>query len=123
VRDWFSVDWHREIVEKWRSAGVSLEEEHAAETGPKPLLGLSVVVTGSLENFSRDEAAAAITSLGGKAASSVSRKTSFVVVGDTPGTKYAKAVELKVPVLDEAGFVVLLENGPDAAAAVAKVAE
>ncbi len=121
IRDWFAVDWHREIVEKWRAAGVRLEEEQVADTGPKPLAGLAVVVTGSLEHYSRDEAAAALTRLGGKAASGVSKKTAFVVVGDTPGTKYAKAVELKVPILDEDGFTVLLEQGPEAATAVARV--
>jgi DNA ligase (NAD+) len=123
VRDWFAVDWHREIVEKWRRAGVQLEEERVIDTSPKPLAGLAIVVTGSLGEYSRDEAAAAITSRGGKAAGSVSKKTSFVVVGDTPGTKYAKAVELKVPILDEAGFTVLLEQGPEAATAVARIGD
>ncbi|HJQ02220.1 MAG TPA: NAD-dependent DNA ligase LigA [Jatrophihabitans sp.] len=123
VREWFTVDWHRSIVEKWRAAGVRMAEERAIDAGPKPLAGLSIVVTGSLEGFSRDEAAAAITGLGGKPASSVSKKTSFVVVGDSPGSKHAKAVELKVPILDEAGFRVLLEDGPEAAAAMAQVGE
>jgi DNA ligase (NAD+) len=123
VREWFTVDWHRSIVEKWRAAGVRMAEERALDTGPKPLAGLSIVVTGSLDGFSRDEAAAAITGLGGKPASSVSKKTSFVVVGDSPGSKHAKAVELKVPILDEAGFRILLEDGPEAAAAVAQVGE
>jgi DNA ligase (NAD+) len=123
VQEWFSVDWHREIVEKWRSAGVALAEHHVADDGPKPLAGLSIVVTGSLENFNRDEAADAITSRGGKSASAVSKKTSFVVVGDNPGTKYAKAVDLKVPILDEAGFRVLLDDGPEAAAPLARIGE
>jgi DNA ligase (NAD+) len=73
------------------------------------------VVTGSLIDFSRDEAGEAIVSRGGKVSGSVSKKTSFVVVGDAPGSKYDKAVELKVPVLDENGFRVLLHDGPDAA--------
>ncbi|HEU5269430.1 MAG TPA: NAD-dependent DNA ligase LigA [Jatrophihabitans sp.] len=123
VREWFTVDWHRSIVEKWRAAGVRMAEERAPDTGPKPLAGLSIVVTGSLEGFSRDEAAAAIAGLGGKAASSVSKKTSFVVVGDSPGSKHAKAVELKVPILDETGFRTLLADGPDAAREVAQVGE
>ena len=118
VREWFAVDWHREIVEKWRRAGVRLAEERD-ESVPRNLEGLSIVVTGSLAGFSRDEAKEAIMARGGKAAGSVSKKTSFVVVGDAPGSKYDKAVQLKVPVLDEAGFQVLLGRGPDAAAEVA----
>jgi len=121
--EWFAVDWHRQIVDKWRAAGVAMVEERAADSGPRPLAGLSVVVTGSLEGFSRDEAAEAIAVRGGKSASSVSKKTSFVVVGDSPGSKHAKTVELKVPILDEAGFQVLLDDGPEAAAAVAQVGE
>jgi DNA ligase (NAD+) len=123
LREWFTVDWHREIVEKWRAAGVALSEERPADTGPKPLAGLSIVVTGSLDGFSRDEAAEAIAVRGGKSASSVSKKTSFVVVGESPGSKHAKAVQLKVPILDEAGFRVLLEDGPQAAAELAQVGE
>jgi DNA ligase (NAD+) len=123
VQAWFSVDWHRDIVEKWRASGVALAEERAEDTGPKTLAGLSIVVTGGLDSYSRDEAAAAITSRGGKSASSVSKKTSFVVVGESPGSKYAKAVELKVPILDEAGFTVLLEHGPEAATEVARIGE
>jgi DNA ligase (NAD+) len=123
VVDWFGVDWHREIVEKWRAAGVVMAQERAADAGPQPLAGLSIVVTGSLEKFSRESAALAITDLGGKSASSVSKKTAFVVVGDTPGTKYTKAVEAKVPILDEAGFELLLAEGPDAAQKVARTGE
>jgi DNA ligase (NAD+) len=74
------------------------------------------VVTGTLEGFSRDEAKEAIMALGGRPAGSVSKKTAFVVAGESPGSKYDKAVALKVPVLDEAGFRVLLDQGPDAAA-------
>jgi DNA ligase (NAD+) len=123
VQDWFSVDWHREIVEKWRSAGVALSEERVIDDSPKPLAGLSIVVTGGLDSYSRDEAAEAITSRGGKVASGVSKKTSFVVVGDSPGSKFAKAVELKVPILDEAGFAVLIKDGPGAAAGAARIGE
>ncbi|MBV9010598.1 MAG: NAD-dependent DNA ligase LigA [Pseudonocardiales bacterium] len=118
VREWFTVDWHREVVAKWRAAGVRLAER-VDDSIVRHLEGLSIVVTGSLEGFSRDEAAEAIAERGGRAAGSVSRKTAFVVVGQAPGTKYDKAVALKVPVLDEAGFRILLRDGPDAARAVA----
>jgi DNA ligase (NAD+) len=113
VVEWFDVDWHRAIVEKWRAAGVELTEQRQAP-GPKPLVGRTVVVTGSLQDFSRDSAAEAITSRGGKVSGSVSKKTSFVVVGDSPGSKYDKAVAAGVPILDEAGFAVLLSDGPEA---------
>lgn len=118
AKEWFEVDWHREIVEKWRAAGVRMEEERD-ESIPRNLEGLSIVVTGSLNDYSRDEAKEFIMARGGKAAGSVSKKTAFVVVGDAPGTKYDKAVQLKVPVLDENGFRVLLESGPEAAAELA----
>ncbi len=120
VVEWFSVDWHREIVEKWRAAGVRLAEERVPE-GPRPLAGVTVVVTGSLVDFSRDQAAEAVTGLGGKVSGAVSKKTGFVVVGEAPGSKYDKAVQLKVPILDEAGFKVLLAEGPEAARAVATI--
>ena len=119
VGEWFAVDWHRGIVEKWRAAGVRLEEE-AVESGPRPLEGLTVVVTGSLVDFSRDSAKEEIQSRGGKVSGAVSKKTAFVVVGESPGSKYERALELKVPVLDEAGFRVLLDAGPEAADAVAE---
>ncbi|HVA61764.1 MAG TPA: NAD-dependent DNA ligase LigA [Mycobacteriales bacterium] len=118
VLDWFTVDWHREIVERWRLAGVDFTERSTA-AGPRPLEGITVVVTGSLPNFSRDQATESVQSRGGKVAGSVSRKTSFVVAGDSPGSKYDKAVALGVPILDEQGFEVLLERGPQAAAGVA----
>lgn len=120
VIEWFAVDWHVAIVDAWARAGVRMADERDEST-PRVLEGLSVVVTGSLPGFSRDEAKEAILSRGGKAASSVSKKTGFVVVGDAPGSKYDKAVSLKVPVLDEDGFRVLLEQGPDAAREVAQV--
>jgi DNA ligase (NAD+) len=119
VVEWFKVDWHREVVEKWRRAGVRLDEE-VRSSGSTPLAGRTVVVTGSLAGFSRDEAKEAILARGGKVAGSVSKKTDFVVVGDSPGSKYDKALELGVPVLDEAGFQTLLSAGPDAALAVAQ---
>ena len=120
VREWFAEDWHRELVEKWRAAGVRLAEE-ASDEGPRPLEGVTVVVTGSLVDYSRDQAAEAIQSLGGKVSGSVSKKTGFVVVGDSPGSKFDKAVSLKVPILDEDGFKVLLTDGPDAARERAQV--
>ncbi|MGW2446397.1 NAD-dependent DNA ligase LigA [Streptomyces sp. NPDC001494] len=120
LKEWFAEDWHREIVRKWKAAGVPLEDESSGEDeGPRPLEGLTVVVTGTLENFTRDGAKEALQSRGAKVTGSVSKKTSFVVVGDNPGSKYDKAMQLKVPVLNEAGFGVLLEQGPDAAAEVA----
>jgi DNA ligase (NAD+) len=120
LRDWFAVDWHREVVARWRAAGVRMVD--AVDIGvPRTLEGLSIVVTGSMDGFSRDEAKEAITARGGKAAGSVSKKTAFVVAGDSPGSKYDKALEIGVPILDEAGFRVLLERGPDAARAVATI--
>lgn len=120
LKEWFAEDWHREIVRKWKAAGVPLEEEATGEDeGPRPLEGMTVVVTGTLENFTRDGAKDALQSRGAKVTGSVSKKTSFVVVGDNPGSKYDKAMQLKVPVLDEDGFIVLLERGPEAAAEVA----
>jgi DNA ligase (NAD+) len=114
IREWFAVDWHADIVDKWRRAGVRMAEERGDE-GPRPLAGLTVVVTGSLTGWSRDSATAAVQNAGGKVAGSVSKKTDFVIVGDNPGSKYDKAVSLGVPILDEAGFAVLLEQGPEVA--------
>ncbi|MCP9623706.1 NAD-dependent DNA ligase LigA [Nocardia otitidiscaviarum] len=112
VAEWFTVDWHRAIVDKWRAAGVRMEDERD-ESIERTLEGLSIVVTGSLQGFTRDGAKEAIIVRGGKAASSVSKKTAFVVIGDAPGSKAAKAEELGVPILDEEGFLRLLERGPD----------
>ena len=122
IADWFADAWHRDRVQRWRAAGVRMEEEIVV-SGPRPLDGITVVVTGSLEAYSRDEATEAITSRGGKVSGSVSKKTAFVVVGEAPGSKAEKAAALKVPVLDEAGFEVLLSEGPAAAREVATVAE
>jgi DNA ligase (NAD+) len=125
VRDWFTVDWHAAIVEKWRAAGVQLVQEGwivpvvvpagGEPSGAGPLAGVTVVVTGTLDGMTRDEAAEAITSRGGKVTGSVSKKTDFLVAGDSPGSKYDKALALGVPVLDEAGLGVLLDQGPAAA--------
>jgi DNA ligase (NAD+) len=122
LREWFAVDWHREVIRKWAAAGVRMAEE-AGEEGPRPLEGVTVVVTGTLSGFSRDQATEAVQSRGGKVTGSVSKKTSFVVVGENPGSKADKAASLKLPVLDEEGFRVLLDQGPDAARAVARIEE
>ncbi|MFK4069326.1 NAD-dependent DNA ligase LigA [Streptomyces sp. NPDC029674] len=120
LKQWFAEEWHREILRKWRAAGVRMEEESSGEDeGPRPLAGLTVVVTGTLEHHTRDGAKEALQSRGAKVTGSVSKKTSFVVVGDNPGSKYDKAMQVKVPVLNEEGFAVLLEQGPDAAREVA----
>ena len=130
VLEWFAVDWHAAIAAKWRAAGVRLESVGGAGAaggaeagGLGPLAGLSLVITGALAEFSRDQAAEAVQALGGKVTSSVSKKTNFVVAGDNPGSKYDKALTLGVPVLDEAGFGVLLGDGPAAAAEAAEKAE
>jgi DNA ligase (NAD+) len=111
VTEWFAVDWHRAIVDKWRAAGVRMADERDASV-PRTLEGLTIVVTGSLTGFSRDDAKEAIVARGGKAAGSVSKKTDYVVAGDSPGSKYDKAVELGVRILDEDGFRLLLAEGP-----------
>jgi DNA ligase (NAD+) len=107
---WFAVDWHRAIVDTWGAAGVTMADERDEST-PRTLEGKTVVVTGSLVDFSRDGAKEAILSRGGKASSSVSKKTDYVVVGESPGSKAEKAEQFGVPVLDEAGFKHLLEHG------------
>jgi DNA ligase (NAD+) len=126
---WFDVDWHRDIVDAWTAAGVRFAipghpgphvmAERAADGGgfvgahpDAPLAGLTVVVTGSLEGFTRDGAAEAIRAAGGKTANSVSAKTDYVVVGEKAGSKAAKAEALGLPILDETQFMALLEGGP-----------
>ena len=118
VVDWFAVDWHRDLVRKWREAGVRMAEERA-ESGPRPLDGVTVVITGTVEGWSRDGATLAVQELGGKVSGSVSKRTDFVVVGENPGSKAEKAVALGRPVLDAVGFAVLLDRGPEAALAAA----
>ncbi|WP_435742545.1 NAD-dependent DNA ligase LigA [Nocardioides sp. SYSU DS0663] len=113
VIEWFTVDWHVEIVEKWAAAGVTMADERDEST-PRTLEGLTVVVTGSLEGYSRDEAKEAILSRGGKASGSVSKKTDYVVVGENAGSKADKAEQLGLPILDENGFRALLDGGPEA---------
>ena len=113
VTAWFEVDWHQEIVRKWADAGVRMADEVDASV-ERTLEGKTVVVTGSLEGFSRDETKEAIISRGGKASGSVSKKTDYVVIGANAGSKAAKAEELGLTILDEDGFRRLLETGsPD----------
>jgi DNA ligase (NAD+) len=111
VVEWFGVDWHQAIVKKWGEAGVRTADE-VDDSTPKTLAGLTVVVTGSLAGFTRDEIKEAILARGGKASGSVSKKTDYVVVGENAGSKAEKAEQLGVPMLDEAGFVRLLAAGP-----------
>jgi DNA ligase (NAD+) len=118
LTEWFAEDWHVEIVDRWAAAGVRMEDERD-ESMPRTLEGLTVVVTGSLPNFSRDEAKEAILVRGGKASGSVSKNTSYVVAGENAGTKLDKAEQLGVPVLDEDGFRQLLAGGPAALAEAA----
>jgi len=116
VVEWFTVDWHQDIVAKWRAAGVQLETpgfDPSAAAG-RLLAGVTVVITGTLPTYSRDEAAEAVRAAGGKVSSSVSKKTSFVVAGENAGSKHDKAVELGISILDEPAFKRLLEGGPDA---------
>ena len=116
VVEWFTVDWHLSIVDKWRQAGVQLATpgfDPSAAAG-RLLAGVTVVITGTLEALTRDEAAEAVRQAGGKVSSSVSKKTTYVVAGENAGSKYDKAVELGIPILDEAGLQALLSGGPDA---------
>jgi DNA ligase (NAD+) len=119
VAEWFTVDWHAAIVAKWRAAGVQLDTPgfDPSAAASRLLAGVTVVLTGTLPGISRDEAAEAVRAAGGKVSSSVSKKTSFVVAGENPGSKADKAVELGIPILDEAGLQTLLTDGPDAVTA------
>jgi DNA ligase (NAD+) len=110
IVEWFDVDWHKQIIKKWEKAGVALVDAPKAKI-KQTLTGLTIVVTGSLNDFKRDEITEAITSRGGKASASVSSKTDFVVAGEAAGSKLDKAQELGITILDEAGFKVLLEKG------------
>jgi DNA ligase (NAD+) len=113
IKEWFAVDWHQAIIEAWRAAGVTLAQAPTDRLEPT-LAGLTVVVTGTLEGFTREGAKEAIVARGGKAAGSVSKLTDYVVVGPGAGSKEAKARELGRPILDEAQFTKLLEGGPAA---------
>lgn len=111
IKEWFSEKWHQKIVEKWDKSGVALVDAKPVNNLKQTLTGLTIVVTGSLDDFTRDSATEAITLRGGKAASSVSSKTDYLVAGEAAGSKLQKAEELGIPVLDEAGFKLLLEKG------------
>jgi DNA ligase (NAD+) len=117
VVEWFTVDWHVAIVDKWRAAGVRLATPgfDPSAASSRLLAGVTVVITGTLPGLTRDEAAEAVRAAGGKVSSSVSKKTNFVVAGENAGSKYDKAVELGLPILDEGGFRALLAGGPEAA--------
>jgi DNA ligase (NAD+) len=114
VVEWFAVDWHREVVRKWRAAGVRMSEERS-DDGPRPLEGVTVVITGTLEGWTRDSATEAVQERGGKVSGSVSKKTDFVVAGENAGTKLDKARALGRPVLGAEGFQALLDGGAAAA--------
>ena len=109
IIEWFAVDWHRDIIKKWEKAGVLMQAQATADL-PQTLAGLTFVVTGGLEKFTRDSIAETITAHGGKPASSVSKKTDYVLVGTDPGSKLAKAQELGVTIIDEARFLELLDG-------------
>ena len=107
IIEWFSIDWHQEIIAKWSAAGVRVTQEALVQL-PQTLSGLTFVVTGGLESYTRDSIAETILAHGGKAASAVSKKTDYLLVGADPGSKLAKALELGVSVIDEAKFKELL---------------
>ena len=109
IVEWFSVDWHRKIISSWSAAGVSMVSAKSFDL-PQTLAGLTIVVTGSLSQFTRDSIAEAITAHGGKASSSISKKTDYLLVGSDPGSKLAKAQELGVAVIEEARFLELLSG-------------
>ena len=109
IVEWFTVDWHRNIITQWSKAGVSMINQKTEEL-PQTLAGLTFVVTGGLESFTRDSIAETITAHGGKTSSSVSKKTDYVLVGSEPGSKLAKAEELGVTIIDEARFLELLKG-------------
>jgi DNA ligase (NAD+) len=113
ITDWLAVDWHQEIVTAWRRAGVGFQDETRADGSPGgPLTGLTVVVTGSIPGYTREQAQEAVRQAGGTPTSSVSAKTHIVVAGAGAGSKRTQAESLGVVVLDAEDFVSLLENGP-----------
>jgi DNA ligase (NAD+) len=113
IKDWFAVDWHRAIVERWREAGVRMQDDapDPSELLPQTLEGLTVVITGGIPDYTREGAAAAVKARGGKVSGSVSKKTGAVVAGDKPGSKYDKAVQLGVPIVRGEEFAAFLEDG------------
>jgi DNA ligase (NAD+) len=119
IGEWFAEPWHREIIEKWRAAGVRMADD-VVEKGPQPLAGLTMVITGSLEGFTRESAEAAATDLGAKVTGSVSKKTDLVVAGDNAGSKRDKAESLGIPVIGLDGFLLLLSDGLEKALTTAE---
>ena len=116
LRTFFDQPHNREVVEQLRAAGIHWQDtDGTADTGPKPLAGKTLVLTGTLPVLSRDEAKALIEAAGGKVAGSVSKKTDYVVAGSEAGSKLEKAQALGVAVLDEAGLRALLDTPPDTA--------
>ena len=111
VKEFFAQEWRAQIVAKWAKAGVRMDGVSSSDKA-QTLKGMTLVVTGSLESFTRDSVNEAIIERGGKVSSSVSKKTDYVVVGSEPGSKASKAAELGVPTLDEKSFIELLQNGP-----------
>lgn len=109
VKEWFSEDWHKEIVGKWARAGVRMKDDEV--TGPQPLKDLNFVITGSVPNYSRDGASNAVLERGGKVSGSVSKNTAMLIFGRADGSKYSKAVSLGIPRLDAENFEVLLNKG------------
>ena len=119
IVEWLAEPWHREVIDKWRRGGVRMADE-AVERGELPLDGVTVVITGSLDGLTRDAAAEAVTALGGKVASSVSKATHLLVQGDAggkPSSKRKKAESLGVPIVGDEGLAALLSDGLDAALA------
>jgi len=118
VVDWLAVDWHQDIITRWKNAGVGFRDEAwqgpTGQSASGPLAGLTVVVTGAIDGYTRDEAENAVRQAGGKPASSVSKKTSLVVAGPGAGSKQQKAESLGVPVVDQADFGEVLAKGLDA---------
>ena len=114
VIEWFAIDWHKEIISDWQQAGVSLVEVAKESNSPQTLAGLTLVVTGSLVDFTRDGVNEVIADHGGKSSSSVSKKTDYLVAGEAAGSKLTKAEELGVRVLNETQFKALLAGGPSA---------
>lgn len=118
IREWFAEDWHRDVIEKWRRGGVKLAEEVSVDRATGPLEGLTFVITGALEGFTRETAAEAVSDLGGKVSGSVSKSTTALIQGDPggkPSSKLKKAEALGIRVLDAEGFRLLITVGPQAA--------
>jgi len=115
LREWFALDWHQEIIDSWRRAGVSFEDAPSGSSSREGVLsGLTIVVTGTIPGFGREEAQEAVRAAGGKPTSSVSKNTSLVVAGEGAGSKRTKAEQLGVPIVEAESFATLLQDGPGA---------